>query len=250
MGDFIPHDCDLLAGLRPHPSGEPPSQNRQDTPGRGQNPPDRQPVRHPPSFGTRNLQMFLVQGTMLYAAELTWSGQKGVEGEHQRTINCMARSTLGASRPTPQGILAAKSKLAPARALLDHRQAKLAQRLLARPQDGGGLEEILARDGAAITRRLRVAAGARPGEAVEPQAWSEDRAFPGGVCTDSAGPALEVARNWPEEPSGPTVQGSTAVRRGRRALGTGGARVGPVGTSTWVPTRRYSTPRLSPYTKL
>ena len=30
--------------------------------------------------------MSLVQGAMLYTAELTWSGRTGVEGEYQRTI--------------------------------------------------------------------------------------------------------------------------------------------------------------------
>ena len=63
---------------------------------------------------------------MLYAAELTWSGQKGVEGEYQRAINRMARAALGAFRSTPQGILAAGSGLTPALALLDHRQARFA----------------------------------------------------------------------------------------------------------------------------
>ena len=63
---------------------------------------------------------------------------------------------------------------------LDHRQAGFAHRLLARPRDGGGPEEILAREGAAITTRVRAAGGIRRGETVEPQVWSEDRAFPGG----------------------------------------------------------------------
>ena len=63
---------------------------------------------------------------MLYAAELTWGGQKGVEGEYQRAINRMARAALGAFRSTPQGILAAESGLTPALALLDHRQARFA----------------------------------------------------------------------------------------------------------------------------
>ena len=43
----------------------------------------------------RALSMSLIQGTMMCAAELTWNGQKGVEGEYQRFINWMARSTLG-----------------------------------------------------------------------------------------------------------------------------------------------------------
>ena len=54
-----------------------------------------------PPVSARNLQMSLVQGTMLYAAELTWSGRKGVEGKYRRAINRMVRSTLGAFRSTP-----------------------------------------------------------------------------------------------------------------------------------------------------
>ena len=86
-----------------------------------------------PPASDRNLQMSLVQGTMLYAAELSWSGRKGIEGEYQRAINRMARSTLWAFGSTPQGTLAAENGLTPARALLDHRQARFAQRLHARP---------------------------------------------------------------------------------------------------------------------
>ena len=33
-----------------------------------------------PPGSTRTLSMSLVQGTMMYAAELIWNGQKGVEG--------------------------------------------------------------------------------------------------------------------------------------------------------------------------
>ena len=47
--------------------------------------------------------MSLIQGTVLYGAELTWNGQKGVEGENQRAINRMARSVLGAFRLTHLG---------------------------------------------------------------------------------------------------------------------------------------------------
>ena len=43
---------------------------------------------------------------MVYAAELTWNGQMGVEGEYQRAINRITRSTLGTFRSTPTGILA------------------------------------------------------------------------------------------------------------------------------------------------
>ena len=69
----------------------------------------------------------------------------------------------------PQGIIAAESGLTPAQPLLEHRQARFAHRLYARPQGGGGPEEILTREGAAVNTRLQAAAGIRRGETVEPQ---------------------------------------------------------------------------------
>ena len=54
-----------------------------------------------PLASARYLQLVLIQGTMLYAAKLIWSGQRGVEGGYQRAINRMAWSMLGAFRSTP-----------------------------------------------------------------------------------------------------------------------------------------------------
>ena len=68
----------------------------------------------------RNLQVAIVQETMLYASELTWNGQKKVEGPYQLAINRMARSTLGVHPTTPRGIIMAASGFTPARALLHH----------------------------------------------------------------------------------------------------------------------------------
>ena len=44
-----------------------------------------------PAFA-RNFQMAIVQGTLLYAAELPWNGQTAMEGEYQATINRMGRA--------------------------------------------------------------------------------------------------------------------------------------------------------------
>ena len=44
-----------------------------------------------PPAATRGLQSAIVQGIMLYAAELTWNGKKDVKGEYQNAINCMGR---------------------------------------------------------------------------------------------------------------------------------------------------------------
>ena len=41
--------------------------------------------------------MAIIQGTMLYASELTWGGGRGVEGEQQVAINRMDKATLGPS---------------------------------------------------------------------------------------------------------------------------------------------------------
>ena len=41
--------------------------------------------------------MAKIQGTLLYGAELTWKGEKGVwEGGYQVAIKCMGRAALGA----------------------------------------------------------------------------------------------------------------------------------------------------------
>ena len=147
---------------------------------------------------------------MLCASELKWSG---VEGEYQRAINRMARPTLGAFRSTPQGIIVAESGLTPARPLLEHRQARFAHRLYARPQGGGGPEEILTREGAAVTIRLRAAVGMRRGETVEPQQWSTGRAFPGAKVIDEKDTTLYIARNW-DAPKGGAVGAACVWREG------------------------------------
>ena len=106
---------------------------------------------------------------MLYGAELTWNGKRGVAREYQDDINRMGRATVRAFQSTPRGIVAAESGLTPARALLDHRQAGFTQRLFARPQGGEGPEEILERRNSALTTRLRATAALRRHETVEPQ---------------------------------------------------------------------------------
>lgn len=117
--------------------------------------------------------MAIAQGTMLYVAELTCNGKKVLEGEYEKAINKMGRATLGAFQSTPLGIVAAESSLTLARALPNHRHARFTQRLYARPEGGGGREEILTRERSAVTERLKAAAELHPGETVEVQRWSE-----------------------------------------------------------------------------
>ena len=55
-----------------------------------------------PPAAARTLQSTIIQGTVLYASELTWSGGRGVEGEYQRAISWMGRAVLGTFRSTPR----------------------------------------------------------------------------------------------------------------------------------------------------
>ena len=147
-----------------------------------------------PPAAARNLQAAIVQGTMLYASELTWSGGKEVEKEYQLAINRMGRASLGAFQSTPRGIVAAESGFTPARALLNHRRAGFVQRLYARPRGGQGPEEILSRENAALTTRAAAAIG-RDGTA-ETQEWSAARRFPGRIIADERAAALQTASEW------------------------------------------------------
>lgn len=103
-------------------------------PVRGQTPPDLQQAQHS-------------------SAELTWRGQKEVEGEYQRAVNCMGRSTLGAFQSTPQGIVAGEWPYV-CQGATKPPPAKFTQRHYARPRDSNGLKEILTRERPTLTMYL------------------------------------------------------------------------------------------------
>ena len=126
-----------------------------------------------PLASARNLQQALIHGTLLYAAELTWRGTKKEEREVQLLTNRMGRASFGVRRTTPVGIITAVSALPPARALLDHRQASFALRLLPRPVGSDGQEEILLHRGSELTNRIRSSFGLKRGETAEIQRWEE-----------------------------------------------------------------------------
>ena len=133
---------------------------------------------------------------MLYASELTWNGGKGVEKEYQLAINRMGQDSLGAFRSTPRDIVAAESGFTPARAFLNHRQARFAQRLCARAKGGQGPEEILTRESSPLTSRICAAAAIRRGETAETQEWGSDRCSPGRIIVEERAAALETANEW------------------------------------------------------
>ena len=161
-----------------------------------------------PPASARNLQQAIVHGTLLYGAELSWRGTKKEESDVQVLTNKMGRAALGVRRTTPVGIVTAESALPPARALLDHRQASFALRLLARPADSGGQEEILLHRNSELTARIRGRCGLRRGETVEVQRWEEFRTLGARVYVEQKEDALEVARSWEDEENTVWTDGS------------------------------------------
>lgn len=169
-----------------------------------------------PSASSKNLQMSLVQGTMLYAAELTWNGQRSVEGEYQhgqiRPLGLQAYPSghpCSGKRPHPRG----GTPRSPT--------GQVAQRLLAGPQDRREATQrrsLRGKQRSVQDSRLHRA----PGEARQ---WSPIS----GVRTGpplGASPSVRGARRWSwpgargtEGPSGRTGLGSAAARWGRCARG-------------------------------
>ena len=144
----------------------------------------------------RNLQQAIVSGTMLYAQQLSWNGARGTEREVQLVLNRMGRASLGVRQTTPLGMVAAESGLTPARALLNHTQARFALRLLARPRGGGGQEEIMEMRASALTARVRGVTGLKRSETCEVQVWDSLREFQGEVIVEQKEDALRVAQEW------------------------------------------------------
>ena len=184
-----------------------------------------------PPASARNLQQALVNGTLLYAAELTYRGSKKEEKDIQVLTNRMGRASLGVRKTTPVGIITAESALPPARALLDHRQASFALRLLSRPADSGGQEEILTHKGSELTARIKSRCGLKRGETAEVQRWEEFKELRAEVFVERKEEALETARNWKDHERTIWTDGSqldnkavgaaVAFKRGDRWVGQG-----------------------------
>ena len=161
--------------------------------------------------------MAIIQDTLLYASELAWQGSeargpggRSMERGYQGIISRMGGATTGTFNFTPLGIVMAESKLAPAGPLLDYRQAKFTQRLMARPKDPRhqGPEEILERRGTRITERLRQSILLGPGDRQEEMEWPSHRRFRGRIVVDPRGEALRVAKGWQDKKNSIWTDGS------------------------------------------
>ena len=125
---------------------------------------------------------------------------------------------------------------------------RFSHRLFARPRNGGGPEEILAREDGAVVRKLRAAAGTKPGEMVDRKCG---RAGPSPEATPSTrrGPRWRrLSAGERGVPSGPTARGSIVGRWGQRALGRP-TRAGQADASTLATIRRSLMRKSSPYTR-
>jgi ribonuclease HI len=156
--------------------------------------------RHGVSPGSaRQLQMAVIQATLLYAAEITWSGTETEAKEYQNILNKMARRTLGALPSTPLGPLMAESHITPAKCLLDSRQGRYALRLLRSPLRSQDVDRVLY-GGSELASRLRQAVGLqiRDRDHVEPVAPQKGLVFQGEISILEAKRAERIAKKWEE----------------------------------------------------
>ena len=92
-------------------------------------------------------------------------------------------------------MIMAESGFTPARALLDHRRGRFAQRLYARPQGGQGPKEILQRVSTFTSRLKEVTRVERRGGSAEKQKWEEGRRFKRKIV-EKKEEALRTAKEW------------------------------------------------------
>jgi hypothetical protein len=88
-----------------------------------------------PPASARNVQMAIVQATLLHSAELWWDGKVAATKQFQLAINRLARATLGCFPSTPLGPLLVEASMIPAVPLLNYRRARYAESLLGMPVD-------------------------------------------------------------------------------------------------------------------
>lgn len=160
--------------------------------------------------------------------------------------------TLPSPNRALTGIVAAGSRLVTAGALLSHRQARFKQRLFKNPQGNNGSEEILTRERATLTTRLKAAAALWLGESVENRGGAPADSSPaksssrgervlfrprgsGGAGTQSR----PTARVWAAERWEHPV--SRRHRSGEPAAATTPARIGRTSARRSTPYTRHST---------
>jgi hypothetical protein len=90
-----------------------------------------------PLVSAWNVQMAIVQATLLHGAEQWWDGKVATTKQFQLAINRLARGTLGCFSSTRLGPLLVEAGMIPAIPLLNYRHARYAQRFLGMLVDAG-----------------------------------------------------------------------------------------------------------------
>jgi ribonuclease HI len=83
----------------------------------------------------KKVMIACVQSIVLYGAEVWWNEQKNREEELQKILNDMGRCITGAWRTTPTRAVIREAGLREARALLNNRQRRAAERTATLPED-------------------------------------------------------------------------------------------------------------------
>jgi hypothetical protein len=157
-----------------------------------------------PPASARNIQIAIIQSTIMYGAELSWNGKKPEAKDYQLGINRRARGTRGMLPSTPLGTLIAESGLTPATTLLDHRQSRYAQRLLRQLAETKGAREVLLQTkDSALSRRPNHMSHLE-GDQVEESFLEIGKTFHGEIMPDTnEDKAYQVAMEWTEDRTRP-----------------------------------------------
>ena len=134
-----------------------------------------------PPLSARHLQEAIVGSTLMFGAEVTWRGQKGMRDTFQVGINRMSRATLGVLPSTPVSFLQAEGGSVPAEVRLRGRQEAFANRLATRREGRDGLLQM--KVGLGMRLRNIIEEGGDGGvEGVEETRHSRGLSFPGVVA--------------------------------------------------------------------
>jgi ribonuclease HI len=162
-----------------------------------------------PPASVRNIQIAIIQSTLMDGAKLIWNGKKPEVKDYQLAINRMSRGTTGMLPSTPLGTLIAESGLTPVTTLLDHRQSRYIQRLLRQPAETKGAREVLLQTkNSALSRRLNHMRHLE-GDQVQESFLEIGKTFHREIMPDTnEDKAYQVAIEWTERQDTASTDGS------------------------------------------
>jgi hypothetical protein len=147
-----------------------------------------------PSASAHNVQVTVVQSTLLYGAELWWNGNPKTTQQVQLAINRLVRGTLGCFSSTPLGPLLTEANMTPVIPLLNYRQTRYAQCLRRMPS---GPRQILSTSSDFANCLYNAACIPHELDAIKPVYQPSGMMFPGLLLPESdLEEALTMALAW------------------------------------------------------